>query len=77
MLRQSVWLTGTTSWSFPGFKMSDGEVISLADFTVSCDLSTTFVPGCEEFDTDMEFVRYGLDDCSLERLIMSTGFVLD
>ena len=70
-------VTGTNSWSFPGFKMSDGEVISLADFTVSCDLSTTFVPGCEEFDTDMEFVRYGLDDCSLERLIMSTGFVLD
>jgi len=68
-------VTVTDSWSFPGFKMSDGEATSLEDFTVSCDLSAMFVPGSEDLDTDMEFVRYGFDDCSLESLIMSTGFI--
>ena len=70
-------VTVTDSWSFPGFKMSDGEATSLEDFTVSCDLFAMLVPGSEDLDTDMEFVRYGFDDCSLESLIMSTGFVLD
>ena len=68
-------LSWLRSVSVPAFEMKDGEAASLSEFTAACQLVTKF--SSEVPDTNLQFDEDELDDSSFERLIMSTGYILD
>ena len=63
------------SVSVPAFEMKDGEAASLSEFTAACQLVTKFSSAVP--DENLQFGEDELDDSSFERLIMSTGYILD